>query len=155
MLCAGSNRTRNFFRCHPSEWLKSTIFLSVRSKLACSFRKKVTSIVLIEIRRLSMVSWSGDTWNGQEQDQKWNETQVSRLTRERSVWVQGMLRLALVRMVPRWSQSPKRAHSTALVEIRRLRMVSWSARTRNVSECLMKRDRWEVGVLTRGRLSMV
>ena len=109
--------------------------------LVLSQKKKVTSIVLIEIRRLSMVSWSGDTWNGQEQDQKWNETQVSGLTRDRSVWMQGMLRSGFVRMVPRWSQSSKRAHSTALIEIRRLRMVSWSARTRNVSECLMKRDR--------------
>ena len=51
----------------------------------------------------------------------------------------------LVRMVPGWPRTPKRAPSTALFEIRRLRMVSWSARTRNVSEYLMKCDRWQGG----------
>ncbi len=143
------------FRSHPSEWLKSTVFLSGSRSWHFLFSKKLSCIVLIEIRRLSMVSWSGDTWNGQEQDQKCNETQVSGLTRGGSEWVQGVLRSGFVRMVPGWSRSPKCAQLIALIEIRRLRMVSWSARTRNVPECLVKWDRWDVGVLTKGRSSMV
>ena len=79
--------------------------------------KRAQSIALVEIRRLSMVTRSGDTWNGQEQDQKWNETQVSGLSREGSVWVQGVLRSGFVRIIPGWSRSPKHAQSTALVEI--------------------------------------
>ena len=47
-------------------------------------------MVLIEIRRLSMVTWLGDTWNDQKQEQNWNETRVSGQTRKVQYWCKGV-----------------------------------------------------------------
>ena len=117
-------------------WCRSWPFL---------FSTKLLCMVLIEIRRLSMVTWLGDTWNDQKQEQNWNETRVSGQTREGSVLVRGYWGQGSLAMVPGWLRAPKCAPSTALFEIRRLRMVSWSAQTRNVSEHRMKWDSWDVG----------
>ena len=116
--------------------------------------KKCLVIVLIEIRRLSMVSWSTRIRN----DSKCLELGGDRWVRGgwlggRSGVVQGVSRLGLWEVVPPWYRSPKHAQSTALVEIRRLSMVSWSARTRNDSECILKWTGWEVRCLTMVRFS--
>ena len=61
----------------------------MRSKLAFSLSKKLPYIVLIEIRRLSMVTRSGDTWNGQKRIRSGMRLRCERLTSKVSMGERG------------------------------------------------------------------